>query len=292
MLVLLIAAAAYAACPTEQVAGMAGENHVMFHGLSPDGHALAVGWDKASGAATTRGAYLLDLKTGKRTDLPRLNNAPSFSPNGRYLVSANYSGDRALRTDVVELDRRTGKARSYASGESAEWLASYSRDGKAVLFNSTRTGGSDIYEVERASGGLRQVTSDPRYEAHASYIDGGRRVIFHRQTEGDNYDIVIRDLKAGAEQLVGATAAEEAYPAMSPDGRWIAFSAVPTAGAQPNLYIMQRDGSGRTRLTEGAAKDAYATWSRNGHALYFVRFEEAGSRILRLSIRGGRCSAR
>ena len=94
--------------------------------------------------------------------------------------------------------------------------------------------------MRRDTGAVQQVTSDPRYEAHASYIDAGRRIIFHRQTEGDNYDLVIRDLASGAEQTVGATPAEEAYPAMSPDGRWIVFSAVPEAGKQPNLYIMRR----------------------------------------------------
>jgi Tol biopolymer transport system component len=290
MLAILSVVSAAAACPVVEVAGVPSENHVLFHGVSPDGRTIAVGWDRGSGPATQRGAYLLDLKTRKRTDLPHLNNAPSFSRDGRVLVSANYPGDRALRTEVVELDRRTGMARTYASGPSAEWLASYSRDGRSILFNSTRTGGSDLYEADRATGALLRLTSDPRYEAHASYMDGGRRIIFHRQTEGDNYDVVIRDLKSGVEQTVGATATEEAYPAMSPDGRWIAFSQVPAAGAQPNLYVMRRDGGGRVRLTEGAAKDAYATWSPDGRAIYFVRFEEGGSKIFRMKMKGGRCA--
>ena len=291
MLALLIAAVIPTGCPVERVAGARGENHVLFHGLSPDGRTMAVGWDRATGAATQRGAYLLDLRTGKRTDLPHLNNAPSFSPDGRFLVSANYA-DRVLRTEIVELDQRTGAARTYASGPSAEWLASYGRDGRSILFNSTRTGGSDIYEVNRATGALRQVTSDPRYEAHASYIDGGRRIIFHRQTAGDKYDIVIRDLTSAAEQSDGATPIEEAYPAVSPDGRWIAFSAAPSAGAQPNLYVMRRNGGGRVRLTNGPAKDAYATWSRDGRAIYFIRFGDGGSTVLRLPMRSGDCAKR
>lgn len=291
MLTLLIAVAAAAtSCPTEQVAGVPGENHVMFHGLSPNGRTLAVGWDRGSGATVERGAYLLDLRSGQRTDLPHLNNAPSFSPDAGHLVSANYPGDRALKTELVELDRRTGATKTHASDAGAEWLASYSRDGKAILFNSTRTGGSDIYRADRPSGEVERITSDPRYEAHASYIDGGRRIIFHRQTEGDNYDIIVRDLKSGAEQAVGPTAVEEAYPAVSPDGRWVAFSAVPSPGKQPNLYVMRRDGSGRMRLTEGTAKDAYATWSPDGRAIYFVRFAEGGSTILRMKMRRGACA--
>lgn len=290
MLVLLIAAAvASGACPIEQVAGTPGENHVMFHGLSPDGKTVAIGWDRGEGAATQRGAYLLELTTKKRTDLPHLNNAPSFSRDGRYLVAANYA-DRGLRTEIAELDRNSGQARTYASAPSGEWLASYSPDGSSILFNSTRTGASDIYRVQRAGGTVEQITNDPRYEAHASFIDGGKGIVFHRQTQGDNYDIVIRNLKTGAERLVGATDAEEAYPAMSPDGRWIAFSAVTETGKQPQLFVMRADGTQRRQLTDSADKDAYATWSKHGRSIYFVRFSETGSTVQRVRIRNGACA--
>ena len=280
---------AFQSCPIHLVASRKGENHVMFHGVSPDGRTLAVGWDRGSDSSVERGAYLLDLRTGRRTQLRGINNAPSFSPDGRLLVSANYSSDRQLRTEVVELDRRTGRTRSYASSPAAEWLASYSADGKWILFNSTRSGSSDLYRVRRSDGRIEQVTSDPRYEAHAHYFGRDGKLIFHRQTDGDNYDIVIRDVRTGQERLIGATPAEEAYPAVSPDGRWIAFSAVTGSGAEPHLFIMRADGSGRRQLTNDSAKDAYSAWAPNGRALHFVRFESDGSKIYRLAMRNGVC---
>ncbi len=276
-------------CTPRLIAGTAGENHVMFDGLSPDDRTLAIGWDRGSGASVQRGAYLLDLRSGKRFDLPHLTNAPSFSPDGRFLVSANYPGDRALKTELVEFDRRSGVARVLASGPSAEWLGSYSRDGRWILFNSTRSGASDLYRVRRSDGLVEQLTEDLRYEAHGQFFDGGRRILFHRQTEGDNYDIVIRDFRARTERTVGATAAEEGYPALSPNGRWIAFSAITKGVQQPNLFIMQIDGTGRRQLTDGPSKDAYATWSRDGRSIYFVRFDPNGSKIMRLGMRNGAC---
>ncbi|MEO5613241.1 MAG: hypothetical protein ABIT68_10940 [Sphingomicrobium sp.] len=272
-----------------QVASVPGENHVMFHGLSPDGRTLAVGWDRGSGANVERGAYLLDLRTGRRTALPHLNNAPSFSPDGRHLISANYASDRSLKTELVELDRRDGSARTFASGPSGEWLGSYASDGRWILFNSTRTGASDLYRIRRADGRIERLTDDPRYEAHAQFFDHDRQVIFHRQTAGDDFDIVIRDLSRRAERAVGVTPAEEGYPAISPDRRWIAFSAVTKAGQQPNLFVMRADGSGRRQLTAGPSKDAYATWSRDGRSIMFVRFAPGGSKIMRLAVRNGNC---
>lgn len=289
MLAALLALAVTATCPPQLVSGVPGENHVMFHGLSPDGRKLAIGWDRGSGANIQRGAYLLDLRTGQRTDLPHLNNAPSFSPNGRHLVSANYAADRSLKTELVELDLRDGSARTLASGPSAEWLGSYSSDGRWILFNSTRTGTSDLYRIRRAGGLIERLTGDPRYEAHAQFFDRDRKVIFHRQVAGDDYDIVIRNLSNRTERSVGSTPAEEAYPAISPDGRWIAFSAVTEAGQQPNLFVMRANGSQRRRLTQGPSKDAYATWSRDGRSIDFVRFDPDGSKILRIAVRSGVC---
>jgi Tol biopolymer transport system component len=268
----------------------AGEGANMFHGLSPDGRELAVGWERGEGASRQRGAFILDLRTGKRTPLPQLNNAASFSPDGRYLVAANYSIDLKLKTEVVELDRRTGETKTYASDPATEWLASYSSDGKWILFNSMRTGNSDLYRVKRATGKVERVTDGANYEAHGKYFDRDRQILFHRNVRGEDYDVAILDTLTGRSRAIGATPLEEAYPAMSPDGRWIAFSAVDTAGEQPNLYVMRRDGSGKYRLTDGPDKDAYSTWSRDGRAIYFVRFAKDGGRIYRIRMKNGACA--
>ena len=275
-------------CRPQLIASAPGENHVLFHGISPDGRKLAVGWDLGSGKDIRRGAYLLDLRSGRRSNLPHLNNAPSFSPDGRFLVSANYT-DRALKTELVELDLRTGAARTLASAPSFEWLGSYSSDGRWILFNSTRTGASDLYRIRRSDGFIERLTDDSRYDAHGRFFDRDRQVVFHRQIAGNDYDVMILNLRNSMVRSIGSTEAEEAYPAVSRDGRWIVFSAVASTGAQPNLFVMRADGSRRRRLTTSASKDAYATWSKDGRSIYFVRFDSDGSKIFRLGMRNGSC---
>jgi Tol biopolymer transport system component len=287
---LAVAAAPSDRCVPELVSGAPGEGQSMFHGLSPDGRELALGWESGSGGSVRRGAFVLDLQTRKRTDLPHLNNAPSFSPDGRFLVAANYSSDPNLQTEVVELDRKTGETRTYASDPAAEWLASYSHDGKWILFNSMRTGASDLYRVKRSTGQIERLTRGPTYEAQGQFFDRDRKILFHRNVQGDDYDVAIHDMRSGKAISVGATALEEAYPAISRDGRWIAFSAVAAAGEKPNLYVMKPDGTRRTRLTQGADQDAYATWSPDGRYVYFVRFHPEGGRVYRMEMRNGRCT--
>lgn len=279
-------------CVPFAVAAEPATNLVMYRGVSPDGRRIAIGWDRNEGGRVLRGAALLDLRTGERTDLPGLNNAPSFSPDGRRLVAANYVDAPRRHTQVTELDLASGATRVYAAAESSEWLPSYSGDGNWIVFNSTRSGASDIYRARRGSGEIERLTDDARYEAHAAFADRDRAIVFHRQVGGDNYDIVKIDLATNAETSVAATAIEEAYPAVSPDGRWIAFSAAPSTGAQPNLYVAPMAGGERRRLTEGATKDAYAAWAPDGRTLYFVRFEPKGSSILGLHMSGGACKTR
>lgn len=276
-------------CVPELVSGAPGEGQSMFHGLSPDGREIAVGWESGSGTSVRRGAFILDLRSKKRTSLPHLNNAPSFSPDGRYLVAANYSDDPKMQTEIVELDRKTGTARTYASDPAAEWLPSYSHDGKRILFNSMRTGASNLYQVERRTGRIERLTSGETYEAHGQFFDRDRQILFNRNVRNDDYDVAIHDIRSGKSRSIGATTLEEAYPAISRDERWIAFSAVAEAGEKPNLYIMGPDGGGRRRLTAGADQDAYATWSADGRYIYFVRFHPEGGRVYRLRMRDGGC---
>ncbi|MEO7655463.1 MAG: hypothetical protein ABIS23_07255 [Sphingomicrobium sp.] len=217
------------------------------------------------------------------------SSAPSFSKHGRYLVAANYSADPALQTEIVELDRKTGAARTLAWDPATEWLASYSSDDRWILFNSMRTGGSDLYRVERASGKIERLSELHKYEAQGQYFDRDRKILFHPNVSGDDYDVAILDVATGQSEAVGATPLEEVYPAISRDGRWIAYSAIANAGEEPNLYVMSADGTRRMRLTKGAEKDAYATWSPDGRSIYFVRFGAKDSRIFRLRMRDGNC---
>jgi Tol biopolymer transport system component len=276
-------------CRLERIAAAPGENHVLFRGLSPDGRFLAVGWDRTREGGVDRGAYLLDLHTGARRDLPGLNNAASFSPDGTRLVAANYPGPAGLATEIVELELSTGRTRSLAPSEARDWLPSYAPDGRWVVFNSFRSGGSDLYRVETRTGALERLTNDPRYEAHAQYSRDGRHILFHRQIGGSDYGLAILDLQSGEIAALPGSEREEGYPAFSPDESWIAYSTVAEEGRQPDLYLMHPDGSGQRQLTAHPDKDAYATWSPDGRFIYFMRQSATSVGLYRLELTGAEC---
>jgi Tol biopolymer transport system component len=68
----------------------------------------------------------------------------------------------------------------------------------------------------------------------------------------------------------GATLASDASAAISPDGTRIAFSrAIP--GESPRLYVVNVDGSGLRRVTEGSAAEISPAWSPAGTRIVFAR---------------------
>ena len=105
-----------AGCVIQRVAAETGVSQFQFNGVSPDGDTLGVGWSRPP----KRGSYLLDLRTATRSDLPAaFDNAVSFSPDGRKLISAVNTPDR--RTEILELDRSTGQTRVIGSDPAVEF---------------------------------------------------------------------------------------------------------------------------------------------------------------------------
>src|SRR6266508_576171 len=68
------------------------------------------------------------------------------------------------------------------------------------------------------------------------------------------------------------------YPAWSPDGRKIAFMAQEpgASGLDPdyNIYVMNADGSGITKLTNGPGTEGFPAWSPDGTQIAFSSTQE------------------
>jgi len=279
-------------CRVERVAFGEGKSYHQFHGVSPDGRKLAVGWETIAPDPVSRGAFLIDLQTAAREDLPALNNAASFSPDGRKVVSGFQTGSPGLRTEIVEYDLATHQLTFLAPDPQGDWLPTYSHDGRSVIFNSYRTGGSDLYRLDRETRAVEALTNDPRYEAHAQLSLDDRRIAFHRQIKDNDYAVQILDLATRDVTSIADTPSEEAYPAWSPDGRMLVFSSTRgNADGETDLYIATTDGTIVRRLTSAPGRDTYADWSADGRYIYFnsSRGRERGTDVYRIEMRGDDC---
>src|SRR5262249_40088533 len=118
-------------------------------------------------------------------------------------------------------------------------LPSVSPDGKRIAFLSNADGTDDVYVINVDGTGRAQVTHTPAYEGAPSWSADGN-VLFSVGRDTAHLYSISPSGTAGAHprelaQVVGSG------PVLSPDGRWIAYS----AGKMPatKLVVSALDGS-------------------------------------------------
>ena len=103
--------------------------------------------------------------------------------------------------------------------------------------------------------------------------DGKRFIYVAKRT--DNYDIYTCEIYGTNEKQLTSTSANEVFPVYSLDGYQIAFCASTGVYGTPEnqrtyeIYVINSDGSGLSRLTENDDLDMYPRWSPDGSRLVF-----------------------
>lgn len=216
--------------------------------------------DRAARAPLTRTRR---LTRGARTALH-----PRLSADGR-LIYARSDGSRDPQLRVASADGSEGREWTRTNGLSDFDLAP---DGSAVfaqleLADPYRVR-SDLYRV-RPGGEVERLTRGARLD-HPSVAPGGEVAVAVYTGEGST-EVVEVELASGARtDLTGPDPATHwAYPAVSPDGRWIAVSRW-TRDTFFDLVILDRDGDVVTVVTRDRAVDLGAAWSPDGTRLIWA----------------------
>ena len=93
--------------------------------------------------------------------------------------------------------------------------------------------------------------------------------------------VYIQTIRSGERRLVSARAGVNGAPAFSPDGKRLALT---LSGSNGNLdiWLLDLQTQGLTRLTEDPSVDTEAAWSSDGHSIYFTSDRAGGPQIYRL----------
>jgi Tol biopolymer transport system component len=168
---------------------------------------------------------------------------------------------------IAELERSV--AARLTSSPRAEFLPRPSPDGARVVFSADWEGPPNLYIADIDGGEPRVLVPFDRTEQLAGgWTPDGKQVVYAKRNDTYGMDIWVVDVTTGARQPILATPFEENRPAVSPNGRWLAYAS--NASGRREVYV--RDfpkGTWQIRMsTDGGAAPA---WRDDGQELFYYQ---------------------
>src|SRR5215211_545919 len=222
-----------------------------------------------------------------RTPGPAGATQPDFSPDGSTIAFTRGSELSSIWTQGS--DPSSARQLTRPPRRSFDWSPDWRADGHTIAFARTRLFRdritSSLMTIDVRTGRERRLKTVIGRErllllSEAAWSPDGARLLYTvtRLDEESRFApaLYVLDVASGKATRLAAKAQTGAW---SPDGQRIAFSSVRDASAEScgsdecrvrgELYVMNADGSGLTRLTHNDGDDVAPTWAPDGSAMAF-----------------------
>jgi dipeptidyl aminopeptidase/acylaminoacyl peptidase len=209
---------------------------------------------------TTYDLYIGDVETSETRFFRAQASQPAFSPDGNRI--AFHSWDNASR-GLIAIDV-SGANGHLIANFIEDQLPTWMPDGNEIIFLSRRSGDrkSNLFKTDASTElGESTIIGEGEYPTISS-----EQLVFKGW---GNTAFGLRLAAPSLQDIETVTNVEEdTAPILSPDGEKIAFMS--RREANWDIYVINVDGSGLTRLTEDPAQDGLPAWSPDGNAIAFV----------------------
>jgi Tol biopolymer transport system component len=203
---------------------------------------------------------------------PRAFSSPRVSPDGTRLAFAAADGGRR---DIWTYELATQRlARLTREGDNKTPL--WSRDGRRLAYSSNRDGTPRIWmQPADGSGAPEAIVAGKDNVVPASWTAGDRSLVYVHVDSGAARSAVVA--VSGDRRSEPLVSDEIRAPAVSPDGRWIAFTATDSRFTEVHVASFP-NGPARQQISVGSGRQPL--WRRDGRELVY----RAGPRMFSVAV--------
>lgn len=191
------------------------------------------------------------------------HQTPRLSPNGSQIAVTIRSG--TFSRDLWMFDVATGGRRQLTQEAGQNHTPVWSADGRRITFASNRDGPQRIYRMTTDAAAAVETLLFGDGRTPGSWSPSDQDLFFHEQQQDRGRDIWVWTGLSGEGRVLLGTNANERTPAVSPDGRWLAYVSDAEDGDQ--VYLRPHPGTSDTRVSPSGG--AEPVWSRDGTELFF-----------------------
>jgi TolB protein len=184
---------------------------------------------------------------------------PAWNPAGTRIVFTRIEGGNFDLWTMRASDG--GGLRQVTSGPALDFEPAWSPSGTRIAFTRGFEHGDvgDIYVKNLNTGSRTHATASPAYDHQVAWAPGGTRLVFERDFDTSSS---IFQVHADGSHLARLTRGPffDTGPAVSPDGRFIAFGSDRGGVLFADLWVMNANGTDRHRVRHLRFSEGFPDW--------------------------------
>jgi serine/threonine-protein kinase len=212
------------------------------------------------------------------SDATRQFHSPRISPDGRrVVVDISDLGSRDVW--VQDLEQGTLTRVSFeGDANDPVWMP----DGRRVCYATGKSGTRGVFcrNADGAGEADSIYVGDDEFTAGVWLPSGDSLVLISQSTE-TLYNLWLHAPGGGEPRPVLNSSFSENFPAVSPDGKWLAY--VTDESGRMEIYVRSLSGGGgRVQVSRDGGQEP--AWSRDGRDLFYLETGGGGSRMMAVAV--------
>lgn len=197
----------------------------------------------------------------------------------RQIQSGSGSNSKFGEKEIYIMDWDANNPQKITSHNSIAISPTWSNKGDRIAYTAfalhkkQKVRNADLFIYDLTAGKRWLVSYKKGLNSGAAFLPGDQQLLL-TLTQGGNADIYRMNADgSGLVQLTrGPSGALNVEPAISPDGKTIAFSS--DRSGRPMIYLMGQDGSNPRRVTFVGRYNASPAWSPDGKQIAFAGYDQ------------------